>query len=262
MIRSLFTASTGMAAMQQNINVIANNLANVNTLGFKRSRAEFQDLLYQTYRMPGTRTPLGNHVPSGIQIGMGCKLSAVSKLFTQGDFQQTDNELDLAIQGKGFFQILQADGTIGYTRTGTFKIDSTGQFVTADGETLDPPLTIPQDALYIAISKSGEVSVVQPGSPIPNVLGNIELANFINPAGLLSIGRGIYRETEASGPPVIGIPGENEIGTLQQGFIESSNVNVVEELTNMILAQRAYELNSKAIITSDEMLQTAANTKR
>lgn len=262
MIRSLFTAATGMGAMQQNINVIANNLANVNTLGFKRSRAEFQDLLYQTFRVPGTQTPNGTQVPVGIQVGMGTKLAAVSKLFTQGDFQQTGNELDMAIQGKGFFQVLQSDGTVAYTRQGTFRLDSNGQLVTADGEPMEPPITIPSDAMLLSISQNGEVSVTQPGSATPNVVGTIELANFVNSAGLLSMGRGLYQETDASGPAITGQPGENELGELQQGFVESSNVNVVEELTNMILAQRAYELNSKAIITSDEMLQTANNTKR
>jgi flagellar basal-body rod protein FlgG len=262
MMRSLYTAATGMGAMQKDIAVITNNLANVNTLGFKRSRAEFQDLLYQTERMAGTRTPNGSQVPTGIQIGMGTNMTAVSKLFTQGDFQQTDNELDVAIEGKGFFQVLQPDGSIGYTRSGALKLDSTGQIVTADGEPLDPPIAIPEDAKQLSISKEGEVSVVQPGSPLPNVVGQIELANFLNPAGLSSIGRGIYKETDASGTPTISIPGENEVGTLQQGTVESSNVNVVEELTNMILAQRAYELNSKGITTSDEMLQTATNLKR
>ena len=262
MIRSLFTAATGMGAMQQNISVIANNLANVNTLGFKRSRAEFQDLLYQTFRIPGTQTPNGTQVPVGIQVGMGSKLAAVSKLFTQGDFQQTQNELDMAIQGKGFFQVLQADGTVAFTRQGTFRLDSNGQLVTADGEPMDPPITIPSDTMLLSISQSGEISVTQPGANTPNIVGRIELANFINPAGLISMGRGIYKESDASGPPLIGTPGDNELGTLQQGFVESSNVNVVEELTNMILAQRAYELNSKAITTSDEMLQTANNTKR
>jgi len=262
MIRSLFTAATGMASMQDNINVISNNLANVNTLGFKRSRAEFQDLLYQTFRMPGAETPQGNQIPTGIQVGMGSKLAAVSKLFTQGDFQQTGNELDMAIQGKGFFQIRRVDGEIAYTRQGTFRLDNNGQLVTADGEPLDPPINIPSDAELISIEQSGEVSVIQPGIVTPSVVGRIELANFINPAGLISIGKGLYKETDASGTAILGFPDENEFGALQQGFVESSNVNVVEELTNMILAQRAYELNSKAITTSDEMLQTANNTKR
>lgn len=262
MIRSLFTAATGMGAMQDNINVISNNLANVSTLGFKRSRAEFQDLLYQTLKMPGTETPTGNQVPTGIQIGMGSRLSAVSKLFSQGDFQATQNELDMAIQGKGFFQILQPDGSVAYTRTGTFRLDSTGQMVTADGEPLEPAISIPQDALNISISNTGQVSVMQPGNTVPTVVGQIEMATFVNPAGLVAQGRALYKESDASGAPSIANPGTNEAGLIQQGFTESSNVNVVEELTNMILAQRAYELNSKAITTSDEMLQTANNTKR
>ncbi len=262
MIKSLFTAATGMGAMQENINVISNNLANVSTNGFKRSRAEFQDLLYQTLRMPGTETPQGTQIPTGIQIGMGSKLAAVSKNFQQGDFQQTNNELDLAIQGKGFFQILQPDGTTAYTRTGTFKLDNAGQMVTADGEPMATPITIPQDALSISISNTGAVSVLRPGTVTPSVVGQVELANFVNPAGLISMGRGLYKETDASGTPAVGNAGTSELGLLQQGSIETSNVNVVEELTNMILAQRAYEMNSKAITTSDEMMQTANNTKR
>ena len=262
MIRSLYTAATGMGAMQENINVISNNLANVGTMGFKRSRAEFQDLLYQTMRMPGTETPTGNQVPTGIQVGMGSKLAAVSKLFSQGDFQQTGNELDMAIQGKGFFQVLQPDGSTAYTRMGAFRLDSAGQMVTADGEPLEPPVSIPQDALNVSVSATGQVSVMQPGQTVASVVGQIDLANFINPAGLVSVGRGLYKETAASGTAMTANPGSNEVGQVQQGFIESSNVNVVEELTNMILAQRAYELNSKAITTSDEMLQTANNTKR
>lgn len=262
MIKSLFTAATGMGAMQENINVISNNLANVSTQGFKRSRAEFQDLLYQTLRMPGTETPQGTQIPTGIQIGMGSKLSAVSKNFQQGDFQQTNNELDLAIQGKGFFQVLQPDGTTAYTRTGTFKLDNAGQMVSADGEPLEPPITIPNDAMSISISNTGAVSVLRPGNVTATVMGQIDLANFINPAGLISMGRGLYKETAASGTPALGNPGSMELGLVQQGSIETSNVNVVEELTNMILAQRAYEMNSKAITTSDEMMQTANNTKR
>jgi len=262
MIKSLFTAATGMGAMQENINVISNNLANVSTQGFKRSRAEFQDLLYQTLRMPGTETPQGTQIPTGIQIGMGSKLSAVSKNFQQGDFQQTNNELDLAIQGKGFFQVLQPDGTTAYTRTGTFKLDNAGQMVSADGEPLEPPITIPNDAMSISISNTGALSVLRPGNVTATVVGQIDLANFINPAGLISMGRGLYKETAASGTPALGNPGSMELGLVQQGSIETSNVNVVEELTNMILAQRAYEMNSKAITTSDEMMQTANNTKR
>ena len=262
MLRSLYTAATGMGAMQKSISVISNNLANVNTLGYKRSRAEFQDLLYQTERMPGTKAPGGMQVPTGIQIGMGTRLAAVSKLHTQGDFEQTGNELDLSIEGKGFFQVLQADGSTGYTRVGSFRLDSNGQLVSSDGEPLEPSIIIPQDAMVVSIAKNGEVSVTQPGSPLPNVVGQIELANFVNPAGLSSEGGGIYKETEASGSAIVGIAGESELGTIMQGFVESSNVNVVEELTNMILAQRAYELNSKGITTSDEMLQTATNLKR
>jgi flagellar basal-body rod protein FlgG len=206
--------------------------------------------------MPGTETPQGSQVPTGIQIGLGTKMSAVSKSFLQGALAQTNNELDVAIQGKGFFQVTQPDGTMAYTRAGSFKLDNTGTLVTQDGAPIEPAIRIPQDALSITISQTGSVSVLQPGSITPNVVGQIELAGFINPPGLLSAGSNLYKETAASGTPNVGIPGQNELGMLNQGSTESSNVNVVEELTSMILAQRAYEMNSKAITTSDQMMQT------
>lgn len=262
MIKSLYTAATGMTAMSENVNVIANNLANVATTGYKRSVAEFQDLLYQTQRTPGTQTPQGSLVPTGIQIGLGTQMAGVAKNFKQGDLTQTGNELDVAIQGKGFYQITQADGTLAYTRSGSFKMDNTGQIVTVDGEPLSPAVTIPFNATSVTVSQSGAVSVVQPGSVTPNVVGQIELATFVNPAGLLSLGGNLYKESAASGTPQVGQPGQQDIGTLNQGFTETSNVNVVEELTSMILAQRAYEMNSKAITTSDQMMQTANALKQ
>jgi flagellar basal-body rod protein FlgG len=261
MIKSLYTSATGMTAMSENVNVISNNLANVSTTGFKRSIAEFQDLLYQTLRVPGTETPQGSQEPTGIQVGVGTKLAAVAKDFTQGDLTQTNNNLDVAIQGRGFFQITQPDGTIAYTRSGNFQMDNSGQIVTVGGAPLNPSVRIPSNATSITISTSGAVSVLQPGSVSPSVVGQIELADFVNPAGLTSQGGNLYNQTAASGTPLIGMPGTQEFGQLNQGFTETSNVNVVTELTNLILAQRAYEMNSKGITTSDQMMQTATALK-
>ncbi len=261
MIKSLYTSATGMTAMSENVNVISNNLANVSTTGFKRSIAEFQDLLYQTTRVPGTETPQGSQEPTGIQVGVGTKLAAVAKDFTQGDLTQTNNNLDVAIQGRGFFQITQPDGTIAYTRSGNFQMDNSGQIVTVGGAPLNPSVRIPSNATSVTISNSGAVSVLQPGSVTPSVVGQIELADFVNPAGLTSQGGNLYNQTAASGTPLIGMPGTQEFGQLNQGFTETSNVNVVTELTNLILAQRAYEMNSKGITTSDQMMQTATALK-
>ncbi|MFQ5560516.1 MAG: flagellar basal-body rod protein FlgG [Nitrospinota bacterium] len=262
MIRSLYTAVTGMRAQQLNIDVISNNLANANTSGFKRSRADFQDLLYQTLKAPGTVSDSGNQVPTGIQLGLGVKTAAVQKIFLQGDFTQTQNELDLVIEGKGFFQVQLPDSTIGFTRGGSLKLDNTGTIVTSDGYPILPEIVIPEDALNITVDSGGKVSVMQPGSPTPSELGTIELANFVNPAGLRSNGNSIFTETDASGVPIVGVPATDEFGGIQQGFIEISNVSVIEELTNMILAQRSYEINSKSIQAADEMLQAANQLKR
>jgi len=262
MIRSLYTGATGMMAQQLNVDVIANNLANVNTMGFKKSRADFQDLLYQTLRAPGTVSSTGNQVPTGIQVGLGVKPAGVTKIFLQGDTRSTQNEMDIAIEGKGFFQIQMPDGTIGYSRAGNFQVDSTGQVVNVDGYPLYPPVTLPQDTTITSIDREGKITVMQPGTTALNEVGQIELANFINPAGLLSDGKSIYKESDASGTPITGLPGNSEFGTILQGFIEVSNVSVVEELTQMIIAQRGYEVNSKAVQASDEMLQQAAGLKR
>ncbi len=262
MIRSLFSAATGMNAQELNVSVIANNLANVNTVGFKRSRPEFQDLLYQNLRLVGTLSPNGNQVPTGAQLGLGSKTAAIQKIFLQGDFTQTQNSLDMAIQGKGFFQITQPDGTIAYTRAGSFKLDNSGQIVTADGLPMEPAITIPPDALTIAIDPQGNVSVTQPGTTAPTVLGTIQLATFQNEAGLQAMGFNLFQETDASGTPSIGNPGIDDRGTIQQGFLELSNVSVVEEMVNLISAQRAYEVNSRTVQTSDELLQIANNMKR
>ena len=262
MIRSLYTASTGMNAQDTNVSVIANNLANVNTVGFKRSSPEFQDLLYQNLRLVGTLSPNGQQVPTGAQLGMGTKTAAIQKIFLQGDFSQTQNPLDIAIQGKGFFQITQPDGTTGFTRAGSFKLDNTGRMVTADGLAMQPAITIPNNALSISIGPQGSVAVTQPGSPAPTVLGNIQLASFQNPAGLQSIGFNLFTQSDASGQPQIGNPQSIDLGSTQQGFLELSNVSVVEEMVNLIAAQRAYEVNSKTVQAADEMLQISNNMKR
>ncbi|MCL4492355.1 MAG: flagellar basal-body rod protein FlgG [Nitrospirae bacterium] len=262
MIRSLFTAATGMQAQQLNVDVISNNIANVNTVGFKRSRADFQDLLYQTLRAPGVTSGDGIQVPAGIQVGLGVKPVAVQKLFTQGDFVATNNDLDLVIEGDGFFQITMPDGTMAYTRAGAFKLDKDGRIVTSDGYPIEPAITIPSDATKVSITYDGSVSVMQPGSVAPSQIGSIEIARFINPAGLQAQGKNLFTETDSSGAPVTGVPGTEGRGTINQGFIEMSNVNVVEELANLIIAQRAFDLNSKAVQASDEMLQTSSNLKR
>lgn len=262
MIRSLYTAATGMNAQELNVSVISNNIANVNTAGFKRSRPEFQDLLYQNLRLVGTLSENGNQVPTGAQLGLGTKTSSIQKIFLQGDFAQTQNNLDVAIQGKGFFQITLPDGTIGYTRSGSFKLDNTGQVVTADGLPLEPAITVPADAITISVDPGGTVSVTQPGATAPTVVGAIQLATFQNQAGLQANGSSLFSETDASGAPSVGTPGLEDRGSVQQGFIELSNVSVVEELVNLISAQRAYETNSRIITASDEMLQSANNMKR
>ncbi len=262
MIRSLWTAATGMQAQTLNIDVIANNLANVNTSGFKRSRADFQDLLYESIRAPGVASSSGTKVPTGIQLGHGVRTVATQKLFTQGDFQATQNQLDMAIEGDGFFQILQPNGEVAYSRAGSFKLDSEGRVVTSDGFLIEPELTIPSDTRSISIGTDGTVSVLQAGETEATEIGNITLASFINPAGLNSIGRNLYLPTAASGSVITGTPGEDGLGTIAQGYIEMSNVSVIDEMVNMITAQRAYEINSKAIQASDEMLQLANNIKR
>ena len=262
MMRSLWTAATGMQAQTSNIDVISNNLANVNTAGFKRSRADFQDLLYETIRAPGTSTAGGSEVPTGVQVGHGTRTVATQKIFMQGDFQHTQNELDLAIEGGGFFQIQQANGDIGYSRAGNFKIDSEGRIVSPDGFLMEPEITIPTDAIAVSIGMDGAVSVLQPGATAPAVVGNIELARFVNPAGLRTLGSNLAAPTEASGNPEVGNPDEDGFGSISQGFLETSNVNVAEELVNMILAQRAFEMNSRVIQAGDQMLQTASALSR
>ena len=262
MIRSLWTSATGMQAQELNIDVIANNLANVNTSGFKKSRAEFQDLLYESMRPAGAASSADTTVPTGIQLGHGTRPSAIQKMFSQGDFQNTQNELDWAIEGDGFFQIEMPDGDTGYSRSGEFKLDADGRIVNPDGFPLIPEITVPTDTVSISVGMDGTVSVVQAGDATPSEIGNIQLVRFVNPAGLRSLGKNLFTPTNASGDEITGTPGESGFGTLAQGFLEMSNVSVVDEMVNMITAQRAYETNSKVITTADDMLQLANNLKR
>jgi flagellar basal-body rod protein FlgG len=257
---SLYSAATGMEAQQLNLNTIANNLANVNTPGFKRSKIEFQDLLYQKPRTAGADTGSGNMVPTGIEVGNGSRVSATSKVFTQGQLTATGEKLDLAIQGDGFFEVQRPDGTIAYTRDGSFKMNANGQVVTADGlPVLSNFQTIPTGTTAINVASTGEVTIT---SASGTSTFKLQLARFANPAGLQSMGGNLYQESQASGTPETGNPGEQGYGSIVQGYVESSNVNIVEEMVNLITAQRAYEINSKAIQTSDEMLQNVAQMKR
>ena len=251
-----------MYAQQLGIDTIANNLANVNTAGYKKSKVEFQDLIYQTLRAAGVSSFQGVMVPTELQVGHGVRPVAVQKNFSQGNVLVTENPLDLAIMGNGFFQIIQPDGTIAYTRDGTFKMNDEGAIVTSDGLFLEPEISLPEDTTSISISADGIVSVMVVGSNEPSELGMIEMAKFINPGGLKSIGQNLFMSTIASGDPILGSPGSEGFGQLNQGYIEGSNVKVVEEMVNMIVAQRAYELNSKSIRTAEEMLQMANNIKR
>ena len=256
MLRSLHISRTGLDAQQTQLDVISNNLANVSTTGFKKARAVFEDLLYQIIRQPGAQSSQQTQLPSGFQLGVGVRPVATERIFTQGSLQQTQNALDVAISGKGFFQIQLPDGSTAFTRDGSFQVDSQGNIVTASGYSLLPNMQVPQDAMLISIARDGVVSVTLPGNPNTiTQLGQIQLATFINPAGLQSQGENLFIETAASGPAQVNNPETNGLGSLNQSFIETSNVNVAEELVNMIVAQRAYELNSRAITTSDQMLQ-------
>jgi flagellar basal-body rod protein FlgG len=258
MQRAIWSAASGMQAQQLQIDTIANNLANVNTNGFKRSRAEFQDLLYQNIIAPGSSASTTTRNPAGIQLGLGAKPVSVKKLFSQGDIKKTENPYDLMIEGEGFFKVLQPDGSLAYTRDGAFTLNQDGQLVTAHGDLLDPPVTIPSDTLTIAIGHDGTVTVTQQGGTTTD-LGQIELAKFVNASGLESLGNNLYRPTEASGEAVDGTPGLDGLGELTQGFLEVSNVSIVNELVDMIAAQRAYELNSRAVSAADDMMQLLNN---
>jgi flagellar basal-body rod protein FlgG len=254
MIRSLFIAKTGREAQQTNLDVITNNLANVSTNGFKKSRAVFEDLLYQNVRQPGAQSSQQTQLPSGLQIGTGVRAVATERLHTQGNPQQTGNSKDVMVNGSGFFQVLMPDGTTAYTRDGSFQTDNNGQLVTSSGYVLQPPITVPSNALTMTVGRDGTVSVTTPGTVAPTQIGSIQLSNFVNPAGLESLGENLYAETGSSGTAQTSTPGTNGVGVLMQGYVETSNVNVVEEMVNMIQTQRAYEINSKAITTSDQML--------
>ncbi|MHC8325590.1 flagellar basal-body rod protein FlgG [Pseudomonas sp. LB1P83] len=254
MLPALWVAKTGLSAQDTNLTTISNNLANVSTTGFKRDRAEFQDLLYQIKRQPGAQSTQDSELPSGLQVGTGVRIVGTQKNFTAGSLQTTEQPLDLAVDGRGFFQILQPDGTTSYTRDGTFHLDSNGQVVNASGFALEPAIVIPNDAQTFTVGRDGTVSITVPGNPANQVIGNLQTADFINPAGLQAVGNNLFLETAASGAPQIGTPGLNGFGTTLQNTLETSNVSTVEEMVNMITTQRAYEMNSKVISTADQML--------
>ncbi|HEY2000089.1 flagellar basal-body rod protein FlgG [Paraburkholderia sp.] len=256
MNRSLYIAATGMNAQQAQMDVISNNLANVSTNGFKGSRAVFEDLLYQTVRQPGADSTQQTQIPSGIQLGTGVQQVATERLYTQGNLQQTGNSKDVAINGNGFFQVQMPDGTTSYTRDGSFQTNQQGQLVTSSGYQIIPAITVPVNATSLTIGSDGVVTITQPGTTAATQIGAMQIATFINPAGLDAKGENLFAETTSSGAPNVSAPATNGAGALQQGYVETSNVNVVQELVNMIQTQRAYEINSKAVTTSDQMLQT------
>ena len=254
MLPALWVAKTGLSAQDTNLTTISNNLANVSTTGFKRDRAEFQDLLYQIKRQPGAQSTQDSELPSGLQVGTGVRIVGTQKNFTAGSLQTTEQPLDMAIDGRGFFQILQPDGTTSYTRDGTFHLDSNGQIVNASGFALEPAIVIPNNAQTFTVGRDGTVSITVAGSPAAQVIGNLQTADFINPAGLQAVGNNLFLETAASGAPQVGTPGLAGFGTTLQNTLETSNVSTVEEMVNMITTQRAYEMNSKVISTADQML--------
>jgi flagellar basal-body rod protein FlgG len=263
MIRALYSAASGMTAQQMNVDNIAHNLANANTTGFKARRAQFQDLIYQTVVQPGSASGQQTTVPTGLQVGLGTRTSSNEILFTQGSFAQTDNPLDMVIQGKGFFQIRRASGELAYTRSGAFHLDKDGNIVTQDGDPLEPQITIPSAALQISIAQDGTVSYTLPNQAAAQQAGQIQLATFVNPAGLNSIGGNLYMPTDSSGDATVGTPGGQEgLGTVLQGYTEQSNVSVVEEFINLIVAQRGYEANSKVVKAADDMYQQINNLTR
>jgi len=259
MTQALWIAKTGLDAQQTKMSVISNNLANASTSGYKRSRAVFEDLLYQNQRQPGAQSSQDTLYSTGVMLGTGVRTVATEKLFSQGAVSQTENPLDVAIEGKGFLQVLMPDGSLAYTRDGSVQVDNQGQLVTPNGYAIQPSINIPIDAQSITIAEDGTISVSLQGASATTQVGNIQMANFINPAGLQPTGSNLYLETTSSGAPQVGTPGQNGMGTLLQGFVEGSNVNVVEELVSMIETQRAYEMNSRAISTSDQMLQYVSN---
>jgi flagellar basal-body rod protein FlgG len=252
---ALWISKTGLTAQDKQLTTISNNLANASTAGYKRDRVVFEDLLYQVQRQPGAQSSQNTQLPSGLQLGTGVRVVSTQKQFSTGNLQVTDQPLDLAIDGRGFYEVLLPDGSTGYTRNGEFHLSADGEIVTGDGLILQPAITVPEGTQTLTIGSDGTVSAVLPGTATPTQLGSIQLTDFINPAGLQAIGGNLYRETAASGSPTQGTPGENGFGSVQQGSIENSNVNIVEELVNMITAQRTYEMNSRVIQTADQMLQ-------
>lgn len=256
-MRALNIAATGLSAQQTNVDVISQNLANMTTTGYKQQRAEFDDLIYQDLRRTGTTTTTQNNIlPVGVQVGLGVNTAAISRNTEQGTVSTTDNPLDVAIQGRGYFQVLLPDGTISYSRDGSFKLSPEGILVTREGFQVEPAITIPQDAVSVSINAVGTVEVIIQGQPQAQEVGRIELATFVNPVGLQAIGNNLFTETAASGAPILGVAGENGVGTMLQGYLENSNVNPVEEITQLIVAQRAYEMNTKVLTAADEMLQS------
>ncbi len=262
MIRSIYTAATGMEAQQLFMDTISNNLANVNTTGFKRMKAEFQDLMYQNLKEPAARNAEGGVAPAGIEVGMGVRPAATQRIFEQGSINSTTNPMDMAIQGEGFFQISLPDGQIAYTRDGSFKVSADGSIVTSSGFFVEPQMTVPEGAHTFEVDGYGRATVILPGENESTEIGQLELARFINPGGLRAMGNNLFVSTEASGEPMIALPGEEGLGSIMQGALEASNVQVVEEMVNMISAQRAFEISSKSIQAGEEMLQVANNIKR
>ncbi len=252
---ALWVSKTGLAAQDTALKTISNNLANVNTNGFKRDRAVFQDLLYQIKTQPGGQSSQNTEIPSGLQLGTGVRVAGTQKVFTEGNLEVTEQPLDIAVNGRGFFQILMPDGTISYTRDGQFHLDSEGNVVTVNGYALEPAITIPDDAINLTVSSDGIVSATITGTSEPTEIGNLSLVDFINPAGLEAIGNNLFLQTGSSGDPQEGTPGLDGLGTTEQGMIETSNVEIVEEMVNMITTQRAYEMNAKVVTTADQMLQ-------
>ncbi|MEM7446648.1 MAG: flagellar basal-body rod protein FlgG [Myxococcota bacterium] len=255
MLRALNTAATGMVAQQTNIDVTANNMANVNTTGFRRARAEFQDLVYQTVRAPGGRTGDGGTLPTGVQLGQGTRTVSTTLIHSQGSLQQTDGPMDLAIEGDGYFQVQRPTGELAYTRSGNLHADAEGNLVTVDGLAIEPNITIPLDATAITVTADGTISVQVAGQPNAQEVGRLQLAGFANPQGLLATGRSLFDQTDASGQPIVATPGQEGLGTIAQGFLEGSNVEVVNEMIDLISSQRAYDINQKVIEAADEMLK-------
>jgi flagellar basal-body rod protein FlgG len=262
MLRSMYSAATGMEAQQLYMDTISHNLSNVNTTGYKRSKLEFQDLMYQTLKEPGMRNAEGEMAPCGIEVGLGVKPAATQRIFEQGSLNQTGNTMDVAIKGEGFYQVNMPDGTIAYTRDGSFKLTSDGMIVTSDGYSIAPQISVPEGAQDLGISPEGKVTAILAGQATSTEIGQIEIARFVNPSGLRALGENLFGVSDASGEAILETPGENGIGTLSQGYSEASNVQVVEEMVNMITAQRAYEIVSKSIQVSEDMLQVANNLKR